>query len=523
MATLFQIKRSAANAAPSTLQSGELAYSFNSDKIFIGNSTNAVLTIGGKYYTDVIDAASASNGASTLVKRYANGRIQIQQAEVLAYPTANLDIATKEYVDNVALGSVSLDNLTDVTVVGSSGDQNNRILLGQANGQYVTTSVTGNVTISNTGVVVIGSSQVTNSMLAGSITNDKLQNNSVTINGVGGISGGGSVSLGGTLTLNTDSVYAQANAAYAEANTKLPLAGGTITGSLNVAGNFTVTGNTTFVDVTTLNISDPLIYLAANNLTTDIVDIGFVGSKNTSGTLSQSGFVRHAADGIYYLFDNYTEDSVNNVINVANTTYALLRANIEAESINIGGNAVATAINTSAAYGQANSAYSQANAAYEAANSASALGANTVTVFANSAGAVEKVSLNFNNTATVAVSVGAGTSGNANLAFSVRSTSITNDLLQNTSVSLNGANGVIAGTATLGGSLTLAVAAGDGILNVGGVVAVDSTVERRNYTANAVLYGSNSTSLGFATGSEGNVLQISSGIPAFGMLDGGSF
>jgi hypothetical protein len=44
-----------------------------------------------------------------------------------------------------------------------------------------------------------------------------------------------------------------------------------------------------------------------------------------------------------------------------------------------------------------------------------------------------------------------------------------------------------------------------------------------SFTANGVFYGGTTSSLSFATGSEGEVLQIASGVPAFGMLDGGSF
>jgi hypothetical protein len=93
----------------------------------------------------------------------------------------------------------------------------------------------------------------------------------------------------------------QANAAYAEANLKLNLTGGTINGSLNVSGNLTITGNTTYQNVTTYVVDDPLIYLAANNDTSDLVDIGFVGAKNTSGVYSHTGLARDAGDGTWYL------------------------------------------------------------------------------------------------------------------------------------------------------------------------------------------------------------------------------
>ena len=163
-----------------------------------------------------------------------------------------------------------------------------------------------------------------------------------------------------------NSAYAQANSAYAEANLKLNLTGGTINGSLNVSGNLTITGNTSYINVSTLNVTDPLIFLAANNDTSDIVDIGFLGGKNTSGTFSHTGLVRDSSDGTWYLFDNLADAGhANNVIDFANTTLALLRANINANSILLAGNTVATQANLTLAYNQANAAYDQANSNYQ--------------------------------------------------------------------------------------------------------------------------------------------------------------
>lgn len=168
-----------------------------------------------------------------------------------------------------------------------------------------------------------------------------------------------------------NAAYGQANAAYAEANLKLNLTGGTVTGDLNVTGNLNISGNTTYHNVSTYSIEDSLIYLASNNDISDIVDIGFMGGKNTSGQYSHTGLARHAADGKWYLFDGLAEEGhVNNVIDVANTYLATLRANLEANSIVLMGNVVATQANLTIAHNQANAAYGQANAAYGQANTA---------------------------------------------------------------------------------------------------------------------------------------------------------
>ena len=72
----IQILRSYANTTPATLDDGELAYSFVSNTLFIGNNTGQVISIGGAYYTSQINnvasqinSATSANTASTLVKR----------------------------------------------------------------------------------------------------------------------------------------------------------------------------------------------------------------------------------------------------------------------------------------------------------------------------------------------------------------------------------------------------------------------------------------------------------------------
>jgi len=75
--THIQILRSRNVPAPSNLVDGELAYSFFSNTMFIGDFTgsgsNNIIKIGGQYYTNIIDSASSDDTPSTLVIRDANG------------------------------------------------------------------------------------------------------------------------------------------------------------------------------------------------------------------------------------------------------------------------------------------------------------------------------------------------------------------------------------------------------------------------------------------------------------------
>jgi len=82
---------------------------------------------------------------------------------------------------------------------------------------------------------------------------------SVTVDSKGRITGVSNISIA-----PSGPAYDQANAAYEAANTKLPIAGGTITGDLIVSGNLAVLGDSTTLNVTTLSVEDNEIILNSN-------------------------------------------------------------------------------------------------------------------------------------------------------------------------------------------------------------------------------------------------------------------
>jgi hypothetical protein len=78
MAQTILIKRSTSTVAPTALSNGELAYSHvsGSGKLYIGRpggGSGDIDAIGGKYYTDIITAATAANTAGKLVLRDGSG------------------------------------------------------------------------------------------------------------------------------------------------------------------------------------------------------------------------------------------------------------------------------------------------------------------------------------------------------------------------------------------------------------------------------------------------------------------
>jgi len=122
-----------------------------------------------------------------------------------------------------------------------------------------------------------------------------------------------------------------AASAYNKANNDLPLTGGTLTGpltisngigtslttsgniivgtDLNVSGNLNITGNVNTIGTNNLQVSDSIIYLAANN-TSNIFDIGIVGhfTGGTYNNYQHTGFVRNHLSGVWGLFSNVSTE-----------------------------------------------------------------------------------------------------------------------------------------------------------------------------------------------------------------------
>jgi hypothetical protein len=89
----------------------------------------------------------------------------------------------------------------------------------------------------------------------------------------------------------------------------------TITGNLTVQGDFTYTSE--------LVVTDPLIYLADGNNTSDLVDIGIFGGYN-DGTYGHTGLVRDASDKVWKLFSDVGEPSAG-IVDFTGATFDKLK------------------------------------------------------------------------------------------------------------------------------------------------------------------------------------------------------
>lgn len=112
--TIIQILRSEVTAYPTTLNPGEQAYSYVSNKLFIGNTDNSVVTIGGKYYTDLIDNATSTNTGNTIVRRDNAGNAAFKMISVSDAASQGTDVVNKNYLET-RIGSISSNSIYDGT------------------------------------------------------------------------------------------------------------------------------------------------------------------------------------------------------------------------------------------------------------------------------------------------------------------------------------------------------------------------------------------------------------------------
>lgn len=249
--TKILIKRSELSNTPGSLNSGELAYSYASNTLFIGTpGSDGYLEIGHR--SDLTNLTGGVYGDATHI------------------PIITVD--SHGTVTNVSTSAIS-------TTLGLNSD----------NGSNTMSLLDGTLTIAGSNGVVTSIDPNTS-----------------------------------TVTLSTNDTVVRSNTAISVQ---------TIDGAVEINGNLTVLGTQTVVNTETLKVSDPLLYLAGNNNTSDAVDIGLAGTYN-DGTQRATGLFRNAGDKDYYVFDNYDKDvTSSNDIDVADSSFRV--ANLHANLISL--------------------------------------------------------------------------------------------------------------------------------------------------------------------------------------------
>jgi len=280
-------------------------------------------------------------------------------------------------------------------------------------------------------------------------------------------------STGNAAYTEANAAFSQANSAWDTANGALQRTGGTVSGQLNITGNLVVSGTTTYANIQHLLVSNNYITLNSE-------------LPSSSGPLAlNSGFVinRGTSANTYLVWDEgftawgFTNDGTN---------YYKIASNTDVSNVASGANGFATTVGTAA----------NSNAATAFINALNYANSNAFWTQANANSQYAAVGAGANAYATtVGSSANAATGAGAN-AYAAIVGSASNTYSQNASHINSG---------------TLAV-------NYGGTGA-------GTFTANGVLIGNGTGAFQVTnTGTDGQVLQVvSSGIPSFGMLDGGNF
>ncbi len=108
MAQTIKIKRSTSSAQPSSaLSVGELAYSFNSNKLFIGDGSNNDI-IGGQLYTNMLDHSAGTLTASSAIIVDSNSKIDNLLVDNLQLNGNTLSSGSGNLTLSSATGSISV-------------------------------------------------------------------------------------------------------------------------------------------------------------------------------------------------------------------------------------------------------------------------------------------------------------------------------------------------------------------------------------------------------------------------------
>ena len=294
MAQTIKIKRSSSAAAPgSALAAGELAYSFNSSKLFIGDgSANDI--IGGELFVNMLDHTAGTLTASSAI-------IVDSSSKIDQLKTANLTIGANSItagsgnVQIVAAADLDLD-LTGGSIDVSSQATEIIMIDNNANAFAIKEGVTSYLTFDSTNSaekITLGKK-----LEAGSVeiegTNFDINGGSIdgTTIGANSATAGTFTNLTGTGTIN----FAGATVSNGGSVTTIDINGGTIDGAViggasaaAITGT-TITGTTVTDGTASINSGDitGVTSLAVDNVTVNGNDISTTNS-NGNLTLTPNG------------------------------------------------------------------------------------------------------------------------------------------------------------------------------------------------------------------------------------------
>ena len=297
MAQTILIKRSTGTATPSSLANGELAYSSSSNKLFIGRpggGTGDIDAIGGKYYTDILTGATASNTASKLVLRDGSGNFTA--GTITGALTGNASTATTlatarnfSVSGDITAPNVAFNGSAVVGLVSTLATVNSNV------GNFGTTTAIPVITVNAKGLVTAVST-------AAIVTSWNLDADTGTTNAVAGgetltLAGGTGVdtsvsgntvtfAIGQAVATNSNVTFNNVAVNGTLSSDDITAATMTASGHVVVQGNLTVNGTTTTVNSNTVAIGDSIMVLNNDETGTPSENAGFEVERGTSTNVS---------------------------------------------------------------------------------------------------------------------------------------------------------------------------------------------------------------------------------------------
>ena len=392
MAQIVKIKRSNTTAVPSSLNQGEMAYSSDSDKLFIGQPGDSEVTvIGGKLYVDMLDHTAGTTTASSALITDSNSKLNVLNVDNLT-----LDGNTLSSTDTNGDITITPNGTGDLVLDGVKWPQTdgsaNYVLQTNGSGQtsWASAAASSWTNSADTGSNDTFSTGGTLTFSGGTNVDTVVSNDEITINGQSDASirnlvsatdaggdgsfaynnstgaftytgpsaaevrahlsagtgitySGGAISIGQAVATNSNVTFNNVTVDGTLATDDITATNITTSNNLIVTGNFTVNGTTTTINTATVATEDTLLALASGNNSSDSVDIGLYGLHDTTGSQdAYSGLFRDANDsGKWKLFKD-NQAAPTTTVDTSGTGYAVatLVANIESSSAAITGGTI---------------------------------------------------------------------------------------------------------------------------------------------------------------------------------------
>lgn len=285
---------SSTTSAPSILKTGELAYSYESvsagqgqagERMYIGvgaedgnGIASGVQTIGGKYFTDLLDHSHGALTASSALITDSNSKLAQLKVD-------NLDLNGNTLSSSDTNGNIVIDpNGTGKLVLHNPYINGTSVTLEEFIFDTVGGAVTGGtgITVSNDDAANTSTVSITNTGVSAGSVGSATAVPVLTINAQGQITAASTATISTTLDIAADSGSDNGVAIGTDTLTisgtsneiETSVSGDTITvgmvtnptvgGNLTVTGNLVVNGNTTTVNSTTITIDDPIFTLGGD-------------------------------------------------------------------------------------------------------------------------------------------------------------------------------------------------------------------------------------------------------------------